>query len=339
MTKKTIVCVANADSQDITVLALDADGELHERQRHATGGVVMPLAASPDGRVLYASIRSEPYRVLSLAVDPASGTLSSLGSAPLPASSCWISTDRSGRFLLSASYGGSSVAVTAIEAATGCAGETLQVVPTEPNAHCIRVDPSNRHAFAPCLGGDVVRQFRFDAASGRLEDNATPAWRARPGSGPRHIVFHPRAPFAYLLCELDAGIDVLALDERTGTLRHVQTASAWPAGGKGAPWAADIHLAPDGRFLYACERRTGTITAFAVDADSGRIERLETATTESQPRSFALTPDGRFLIAAGQASHRLARYAVDSASGRLRQLGDQAVGTNPNWIEIVELAA
>ena len=336
----TIVYIANADSHDIVVLALDAaTGELREQQRYATGGVVMPLAASLDGRVLYASIRSEPCRVLSLAVDRASGTLSHLASALLPASSCWISTDRSGRFLLSASYGGSAVAVSPIDVATGCVGEAQQVVPTEPNAHCIRVDPSNCYAFAPCLGGDVVRQFRFDASTGRLEDNATPAWHARPGSGPRHLAFHPHAPFAYLLGELDAGIDVLVLDESTGTLRHVQTASAWPNGAEGAPWAADIHLTPDGRFLYACERRTGTIAAFSVDAASGRVEAIGAVATEPQPRSFAISPNGRFLFAAGQASHRLSRYAVDPANGKLAKLGDQAVGTNPNWIEIVELAA
>ena len=161
---------------------------------------------------------------------------------------------------------------------------------------------------------------------------------ARPGSGPRHLAFHPHAPFAYLLGELDAGIDVLVLDESTGTLRHVQTASAWPNGAEGAPWAADIHLTPDGRFLYACERRTGTIAAFSVDAASGRIEAIGAVATEPQPRSFAISPDGRFLFAAGQASHRLSRYAVDPASGELAKLGDQAVGTNPNWIEIVELA-
>lgn len=336
----TIVYIANADSHDITVLALDAaSGELHEQQRFATGGIVMPLAASPDGRVLHASIRTEPHRVLSLAIDPASGMLSSLGSAPLPASSCWISTDRGGRFLLSASYGGNSVAVSPIDAATGCAGAAQQVVPTEPNAHCICLHASNRYAFAPCLGGDVVRQWRFDASTGRLEDNGVPAWHARPGSGPRHLAFHPHAPFAYLLGEHDAGIDVLALDERTGTLSHVQTASAWPAGAAGAPWAADIHLTPDGRFLFACERRTSTIAAFAVDAGSGRIERVDGVATEAQPRSFAISPDGRFLFAAGQVSHCLSRYAVDAGSGTLDKLGDQAVGTNPNWIEIVELAA
>ena len=211
--RRTAVYVANADSRDITVLALDgASGALIEVERFGTGGAVMPLAASPDRRVLYASIRSEPYRVLSLAIDAASGRLAEIGSAPLPASSCWISTDRSGRFLLSASYGSSLVAVSPIDA-DGIVGAAQQVVATEANAHSIRADPSsNRFAFAACLGGGVVRQLRFDPVGGALGDNDPPAWRARAGAGPRHFTFHPPLPIVYLLNELDASLDVIVFD-------------------------------------------------------------------------------------------------------------------------------
>lgn len=338
-TKQTFVYVANADSHDIAVLALDgASGELREVERCAVGGTVMPLAASPDRRFLYASIRSEPYRVLTLAIDPASGRLTEIGSAPLPASMCWISTDGSGRFLLSASYGGSLVAVSPI-GSDGVVRAAQQVVPTEANAHAIRVDPTNRFAFAACLGGGVVRQWRFDAVSGRLDDNVPPSWPARAGAGPRHFAFHPAGPWVYLLAELDAGVDVLALDRDRGTLAWLQTVSALPAGTAGEPWAADIHLTPDGRFLYASERRTSTIAAFAVDAASGRLTALGSVATEAQPRGIAVTPCGRFLIAVGQASDRLSRYAVDAASGALTKLGDQPIGRNPNWVTTVELDA
>jgi len=334
-----IVYVANADSADIAILALDRnDGALHEIDRFATGGTVMPLAVRPDTRVLYASIRSEPHRVLSLAIDPASGRLGEIGSAPLPASMCWISTDRSGRFLLSASYGSSVVAVSPIDDA-GIARAAQQVVATEPNAHSIQVDFNNRFAFAACLGGGIVRQMRFDAATGRLDDNDPPAWHARPGAGPRHFTFHPRAPLVFLLNELDATIDVLAFDRGRGTLRSVATTPMLPPGfSGGAPWAADLHLTPDGRFLYASERRSSTIAPFAVDAVSGALTPLAQIATETEPRGFALSPDGRFLIAVGQASHRLSCYAIDPESGALDKLGDRPVGTNPNWVEIVGLA-
>ncbi len=337
----TIVYVANADSHDISVLALDdSSGALAEIERFAVGGTVMPLAVSPDRRMLYASLRSAPFRVHSLAIDPASGRLTDAGSAILPASMCWISTEPGGRFLLSASYGASLVAVSPI-GADGVVREAQQTVATEANAHAIRVDPSGRFAFAACLGGEVIRQMRFDAATGRLDANDPPAWRARPGAGPRHFVFHPTLPLVYLLNELDASIDVIPLERERGVLgggRQVAAALASGFAG-GAPWAADIHLTPDARFLYASERRSSTIAAFAVDAQSGALTPLGSTPTETEPRGFAIAPDGRSLIAVGQASHRLSRYAIDPLTGALDKRGEQPVGTNPNWVEIVELPA
>ncbi|MEO7334981.1 MAG: beta-propeller fold lactonase family protein, partial [Caldimonas sp.] len=227
---KTTVYVANADSHDISVLALDAaSGALDEVERFPAGGVVMPLAASPEGRVLHASLRSEPYSVLSLAIEPSSGRLSEIGRAALPASMCWLSMDHGGRFLLSAGYHANVVAVSPI-GPDGAALEAQQVVPTELNAHSVQVDPSNRFAFAACLGGGLVRQMRFDAATGHLSDNEPRAWIGRPGAGPRHFVFHPRAPFLDLLNELDAGLDVLAFDAQRGQLRTLQTVSTMPPG-------------------------------------------------------------------------------------------------------------
>jgi 6-phosphogluconolactonase len=337
---RTVVYVANADSHDIAVLALDKrEGELAELQRFACGGRVMPLAVSPDRRFLHASIRSAPHRVLSLVIDPLDGRLRTLAEAPLPASMCWISTDARGRFLLSAAYDGSLVAVSPIDG-DGVVGAAQQVIATEPNAHAIRVDPANRFAFASCLGGDLIRQFRFDAESGRLEDNDPPAWHGRPGAGPRHFVFHPDLPVVYLLNELDASVDVLSFDTGRGTLATAQTVSALPPGVRvDAPWAADLHLRPDARFLYASERRSSTLAAFAVDSASGRLSPMGSTSTETEPRGFAISPDGRFLVAVGQASHRLSRYAIDAASGHLTKLGHQPVGQNPNWVEIVDLPA
>ena len=333
----TRVYVANAESRDIAVLGLEAErGELLELERVPVGGAVMPLAANPSGRVLYASLRSEPWSVLALAIDPGSGRLAEIGRAPLPASMCWISTDRRGRFLLSASYGSHCVAVSPI-AGDGSVGAVQQVVETEPNAHAVQVDPGNRWALAACLGGNVLRVFRFDAEAGRLVDHEPRLWRARAGAGPRHFVFHPTLARVYLLHELDASIDVLAFDAQLGELRFEQTVSALPFGFAHAePWAADLHLTPDGRFLYASERRSSTIAMFAVDGDSGRLHALGSIPTETQPRGFAITPDGRFLFAVGQRSGRLSRYRIE-ADGALEKLGDQPVGAGPNWVEIVVL--
>jgi len=331
------VYVSNAESGDISVLRLDAErGALTAVQRVEVGGEVMPLALGPARTRLYAVRRSEPREVLSFEIDPKSGRLDAIGAAALPHSMASIATDRSGRFLFSASYGGNVIAVSPIDA-DGVVQAAHQVLPTGPHAHAIHADPSNRFVFATSLGSGVMLQFRFDAASGRLAPNTPAALQPHAEASPRHFAFGHDARFVYLLNELDAAIDVLALDGNSGTLRTVQTLDSLPRGFDGEPWAADIHLTPDGRFLYSSERRSGTLAAFRVDAENGTLTLVGHVPTEAQPRGFNVTPDGRFLIAAGQRSHRVALYAIDAQTGALNALGDCAAGRGPNWVESIAL--
>ncbi len=331
----TVVYVSNADSGEIRVWRLDAaSGALVPVQTVTVGGQVMPMALSPDKRFFYAARRSDPLEALSFAIDPRTGELAALGAAPLPHSMANIATDRSGRWLFSASYGGNVIAVGRI-GADGVAQAAHQVLPTAPHAHAIQADPSNRFVFAPCLGGGHVMQLRFDAATGALTPNEPALFVPHAGASPRHLVFDASGRFAYLLNELDAMIDVLALDAATGALRPVQTVSSLPPGFDGAPWAADIHLSPDGRFLYSSERRSNTLAAFRVDPASGELHSVGHVPTEAQPRGFAITPDGAFLIAAGQLSNRLSVHAIDPRTGQLALRCTCAAGGNPNWVEIV----
>lgn len=335
----TVVYVSNAESGDLRVYRLDTDtAALTLLQTVEIGGEVMPLALGPDRRFIYAARRSAPLAVAAFAIDPASGELDALGEAPLPASMAYISTDRSGRWLFSASYGGNQIAVSPI-GTDGAVGPVRQVLATPPNAHAILAGPSNRFVYATSLGGGVVLQYRFDATSGALTPDDPPGLQPHDDASPRHLVFGHDARFAYLLNELDARLDVLALDRVAGTLRPVQTIDSLPPGFAGKPWAADLHLTPDGSLLYTSERRSNTLAAFRVDADSGRLAPLGHTPTEAQPRGFAITPDGRFLIAAGQASHRLSVYAIDARTGGLDKRSDCAPGRNPNWVEAVTLGS
>ncbi|MGJ7507703.1 lactonase family protein [Variovorax sp. GT1P44] len=331
------VYVSNAESGDISVLHLDpAARTLVPVQNVSVGGEVMPLALSPDRRRLYAARRSEPREALSFSIDPKTGQLTAIGAAALPHSMAYIAADRSGRYLLSASYGGNQIAVNAIDA-DGVVQATQQVVQTGPNAHAIQADPSNRFVFASTLGAGVVVQLRFDAATGQLTPNTPPTLQPHASASPRHFVFSPDARFVYLLNELDAAIDVLAFDSATGTLSTLQTVDSLPPAFSGAPWASDLHLTPDGRFLYSSERRSNTIAAFRVDATTGSLTLVGHVPTETQPRGFNITPDGRFLIAAGQLSHRLRLYEIDAQSGSLQAIGECPVGRGPNWIESIML--
>ncbi len=334
----TIVYVACAESRDIAVLRLDpATGALTPLQRVDTGGAVMPLALSPDRRFLYASIRSGPFDVVSFAIDPGSGRLRAIGRSRLPHSSCWISTDPSGRWLLSASYDGSAIAVGPIDG-SGVAQTASQTAATGPNAHSLQADPHNRFLFASCLGGGVLLGYRFDATSGRFTPDEDSTWRGHAGAGPRHFAFHPQRSLVYLLNELDASIDVLGYDADRGRLTSLQTIDSLPVGFTGKPWAADIHLTPDGRFVYSSERTSNTLAGFAVDAATGRLSLVGHTATEAQPRGFAIDPSGRWLVAAGQLSAGVGVHAIDTVTGHLQPPVRQGTGGDPNWVEIVELS-
>ncbi len=332
----TIIYVSNADSGEISVLALDeASGTLALRQSVPCHGIVMPLALRPDQRVLYAARRNEPWSVLAFAIDARDGRLAPRGEAPLAQSMACIAVDGSGRWLFSASYGGSLIALNPLDA-DGHPQPPCWQQATEPKAHAMRAAPGNRFVYATSLGGDQVLQFGFDAATGTLTPLNPPAFAGRRGAGARHLAFHPAGHVLYLLNELDATLDVLAIDAASGTLRALQTVSFLPRGFTGEPWGAELRLTPDARFLYASERRSSTLAGFAVDA-AGRLTAIGHWPTQAQPRGFAISPSGRHLIVAGQLSHAVGVHAIDPASGALTTRHELAVGRNPNWVEAIAL--
>jgi 6-phosphogluconolactonase len=335
---ETFAYVGNADSNEVFVFGMDVKtGGMKLVQKVPfvgieKSGASTPMAVSPDKRVLFVGVRSQPFSVISYAIDPKSGKLQHLGNGPLADSMAYVATDRSGRFLLSASYSGNKIAVNPIDAG-GVVQAPSQVIPTGLNAHAIQADPSNHFVFATNLGSDVVLAFRFDVETGQLTPNQPPQIKVAEKSGPRHFVFHPDGKFVYLLHELNGALIVFGYDADTGQLRDLQHASALPMGFDGKPWAADVHITPDGRFLYASERTSSTLAGFRLDAATGKLEAIGSVLTEKQPRGFAIDPSGRFLAAVGELSDGMTVYAIDQTSGALSKQASYAVGKKPNWVE------
>ena len=343
-THQTVVYVSNAGSKEIFVFAMDRDsGDLAPVERVAVRGTdkpsptSIPMAVSPDHRFLYAALRSEPFPVSSFAIDAESGRLTHLGAAPLADSMAYIVTDRSGRFLLSASYPGAKLAINPIDA-TGRVGERpTQVLSTQPKAHCVVVDASNHYAYCTNLGGDIVMQLRFDAQAGTVSPNQPAAISTKPNAGPRHLAFHPNGRFLYLLNETDATLGIYAVDPATGTLAELHTVPTLPPDFSGKPSAADLHVTPNGRFIYASERTTSTIKGFRIDPERGTFSRCGRWPTETTPRGFAIDPRSRFLLAAGLSSNAMSVAAIDPDTGALAAVRQYRLGEMPNWIEIVDL--
>lgn len=351
----TFVYVSNADDGDIGMYTLQTDGALQPGQRFKAAKVVMPMTVSLDKRFLIAAVRSNPYQAYSYSIDKTSGALDLVGTGTLAESYPYISLDRTGRFLLGASYGANQVGVNPV-GADGKVGDPIQVIPTARNAHSIRIDNTNRFVFVPHLGTDQVFQFLFDEKTGRLTANTPPVLQLKQGTGPRHIIVAADNRFLYLLSELTGTVTTLSLDANTGTLKEVDSVSALPADtklGPGMPrgpvgipgqtprntdndiWASDLHLTPNGRFLYAAERTSSTLAAFRVDGASGKLTYLGSTPTEKQPRGFTIDPTGRFVVVTGEKSDMIASYAIDAETGALKPVGRYPTGKGSNWVEIV----
>lgn len=358
---KTFVYVSNAQDGNIDAYSMDAGtGALTPIGKTEAAKLVMPMTVSPSKKYLYAVIRSQPTRVLTYAIDPATGALTQKASAPLPDSMPYVSTDRSGRYLFTASYGGDKLAVSPIGDNGLVEAEAIQVIATGRNAHAILPDRSNKFVYATTLGANQVLQFTFDAKTGKLTANEPPAISPEPGHGPRHMAFSADNRYLYVLNELSGHVTQYAVDPAKGTLQLVESISSVPAeaglawGAPQAPvgtappaaapkddkpkiWAADIQITPNGKFLYSTERTSNKIALFTVAADTGKLAYVANFATEAQPRGIKIDPSGQYLVASGEKSDRLSVYKIDQSTGKLGEPSRYPVGNGANWVEIVEV--
>jgi 6-phosphogluconolactonase len=341
-------------SEGIYLYRLDlSDGSL----KHAgtTAGVVNPsyLTLDHSRRFLYAVNEVEEFggaasgAVSAFAVDRKTGALrflnqrASKGGAP-----CYVSVAATGRFVLVANYVGGNVAVLPVQRDGGL-GEAVDVEQhegsgpdrerqEEAHAHFITLDGENRFAYACDLGTDKVMVYRFDRRTGSLTPNAPPSVSSKPGAGPRHLAFHPRARFVYVLNELDSTVTAFAHDAARGTFRELQTLSALPRGFAVANTGADIHITPDGRFLYASNRGHDSLACFEVNARTGALRPIGHTPTEGKtPRNFVIDPTGRFLLVANQKSDNIVVLSLDSRTGALRPTGQTARVPSPVCLKLV----
>jgi 6-phosphogluconolactonase len=359
-TAKTFVYVSNAQDGNIDAYTMDTNtGTLAPIGKTEAAKLVMPMTVSPNKKYLYAVIRSQPVRVLTYAIDPATGVLTQKASAPLPDSMPYVSTDRTGRYLFTASYGGDKLAVSPIGENGLVEAEAIQVIPTGRNAHSILPDRSNKFVYAATLGANQVLQFIFDSKTGKLTANEPAMVSPDAGHGPRHMAFSADNKNLYVLNELSGHVTQYAVDAGKGTLTLVESISsvpaeaglAWgapqaPVGAATAPaaaandkpkvWAADIQITPNGKFLYTTERTTNKIALFTVAPETGKLAYVANYTTEAQPRGIKIDPSGRYLVASGEKSDRLSVYKIDQTTGKLGEPNRYPVGNGANWVEIVD---
>ena len=298
------------------------------------------VALSPNGKYLYAVNELQNYKgpnsggVSAFSVDSATGKLTFLNEVPSRgADPCYITVDKTGKWVLVANYTGGSVAVFPV-LADGKIGEAKTFVQHTghgadpkrqegPHAHSIDLSPDNRFAYVDDLGLDELLVYKFDAAKGTLTPNDPPYVKLDPASGPRHFALAPSGKFAYVVSEMKGTVTVFSIDSRTGTPHALQTVSTLPEGFKGDIEDAEIAVHPSGKFLYASNRGDGnSIAVFAIDSAKGTLTPVEYASTQGKtPRSFEIDPTGMLLFAENQASNNIVVFKIDQQTGKLTPTG------------------
>ncbi len=299
------------------------------------------LAVHPNGKVLYSIGEINKFgdkkagSVSAFAVDTATGKLTALNSQSSGGTGpCHIDVDRQGKCVVVANYGGGSVEVLPIkdDGSLGEPGTFIQHEGTSvnksrqegPHGHCIVIDPSQKFAVACDLGLDKVLVYKLDAANAKLTPNDPPFATIAPGSGPRHIAFHPKGKFAYVISEMLCTMTAFEWDSGRGTLKEIQTISTLPGELEKGFSTAEVYVHPSGKFVYGSNRGHDSIVVYSCDEKTGKLTLVEHQNTRGKtPRHFAIHPGGKFLLAENQSTDNVAVFSIDPNTGKLTATGEK----------------
>jgi 6-phosphogluconolactonase len=334
--------VSYQDDDKVSIYRVDrSSGDVALQEDVAMTGGPAPMALSPNQQVLHVGLRGS-QQLASYRVNQDTGGLSAIGSVPLQGEPVYLSTDRTGRFVLSAYYYQSTAGVHAVGSDGAATLPPVEWRMTAHGAHAIQTDRSNRFAFVPHIanrGPNAIFQFRFDETTGRLTPNTPDRHSPTEYLGPRAFAFHPTLDTVYFSDEQNGSVTGYQLDSSAGTLTPFQTISTLPAGYTEPNTCSQIHMAPSGKFLYAPNRGHNSVASFTIDATSGRLTASGRVATEPVPRAFNLDPSGNFLYVGGLDSGRLASYRIDQNSGELTPLETYEGGQRPMWVLLADLSA
>jgi len=271
--------------------------------------------------------------VSAFSVDHATGKLTFLNEVPSRgADPCYITVDKTGKYVMVANYTGGSVAVFPV-LADGKLGEASAFVQHTgkgtdpkrqegPHAHSIDLSPDNRFAMADDLGLDELLVYKFDSAKGTLAPNDPPFAKLDAGVGPRHFALRRDGKFAYVIAEMGHTVTVFSNDAASGKLKPLQTITTLPKDFTGRNDDAEIQVHPSGKFLYASNRGDDSIAIYAIDKSKGTLTQVGIVHTGGkEPRTFEIDPTGKLLFAANQKSDTIVVFRIDGSTGALAPTG------------------
>lgn len=331
---------SNSAGTGIYVCRFDAEkGELAAPRLAAE--IVRPnfIAIHPNGKFLYAvsdSGFSESEKggcTCAFSIEAGTGNLtflnkvSSGGDVP-----CHITIDKIGTCVLVANYSAGTVSAFPIQADGHIANAAIIIQHTgssvdaerqkSPHPHSITLDADNRFALVADLGLDQLLIYRFNPNSCTLTPHCPPWVSLKPGSGPRHIAFHPNCRYVYVINELANTVTAFNYDTAGAVLSEIQTITTIPKDYKGETYTSEIQIHPSGKYLYGSNRGHNSIAIFEIDKDKGVLTMVDIQPCGGKwPRHFGIDPTGKWMLIGNEQSDQISLFGIDSKSGKLTQTG------------------
>lgn len=325
------------DSKGIYVYKFNSEtGKITEV--HTQGGITNPSYLTVSGDNIYAVSETggdQPGSVSAYHFDRKNGTLRFLNNFPTGGDDpCYVEADETGKFVAVANYSGGSVSLFKTDE-NGALLPDKQLIQHEggsinpdrqqrPHVHESVFTPDQKFLLTPDLGKDRVMVYNFDKNADRplslYKEIAN-----EPGSGPRHIAFHPEKKFAYLIHELDPVVTVYEFSN--GDFSPIQKLPTWAESFSGNKDGAEVKVSPDGKFLYVSNRGDqNVIGIFAIDEKTGKLTNKGFQAVDGKgPRDFEIDPSGNFLLVANQQTNNIVTFRIDKETGMLTQTGNMQV--------------
>lgn len=330
------------ESKMIHVFQFDrSQGKLSELQTVTEGSGPSFLAVNPNKKFLYAVFskgtinKDENGSVVSFKIARSTGTLTKLNERSSEGiEPAHISIDPKGRFVYVSNYGNGVLTVYQIKK-DGSLGQATDVVQHEgsginpdrqkgPHVHSAIPSKDGKFIYVSDLGIDKIMIYKVEK-TGRLSPAKTPFVKATPGSGPRHFVFHPSGNYAFSIEELSSSVVAFRVNKISGALTPLERIRTLPEGFTDKSFAADIHVSPDGKFLYASNRGHQSLAIYAINFETGKLTFVGYENTHiSNPRNFCMDRNGEYVFVGNWDTGNIAVFKRNPISGKLTYTGEEA---------------
>ena len=312
------------------------------------------LVVSPDEKFVYAveeiNGNGNAGRVFSYRFNKADGSLTMVNDRPSGGDDpCYITVDTSGRWVIVGNYSSGSLSVLPVST-DGVLGEPVTRIAhsgssinkerqAKPHVHSTVLNRENTFLYVPDLGIDKVMIYGFDNKTGNLVPAAVPYAEISPGTGPRHFDFYPGGHYAYLVGELTGTVTAFWVNKKNGSLQNLHAISTAKPRFTGFMGSADIHVSPDGKFVYASNRGDANdIAIFKTSKSGGRLSYIGSQDVLGKtPRNFTIDPTGSFLLVANQETNEIVIFNRNKKTGLLHESGKRIQVPNPVCLKWVKL--